>query len=99
MDTAIDLLQWPAMAVTVGASWLVASSNEKRRNWGALDLPAQQRVVVGVGWATQTWALVMLQVALAAKNRKFKRTFSSQCPPGDAPEHPLMRSLRSAAAC
>jgi len=80
---------------------IVAGGFEQREaaQLGALDLPAQQRVVVGVGWATQTWALVMLQVALAAKNRKFKRTFSSQCPPGDAPEHPLMRSLRSAAAC
>jgi len=31
--------------------------------------------------------------------RKFKRTFFSQRTPGNALEHPLMRSLGSAAAC
>jgi len=33
------------------------------------------------------------------EDREFKRTFFSQSPPGKAPEHPLMRSLGSAAAC
>ena len=30
----INLIQWPAMAVTITASWLVASSDEARRNAG-----------------------------------------------------------------
>jgi len=29
-----DLLQWPAMVVTVTAAWLVASSQVKLRNYG-----------------------------------------------------------------
>ena len=32
--TALDFLQWPAMAVTVFSGWLVASQNKQRRNWG-----------------------------------------------------------------
>ena len=27
----LDLVQWPAMAVTVGAAWLVASTHKRRR--------------------------------------------------------------------
>ena len=34
MDALLDLLQWPAMVVTVLASWLVASTHEARRNVG-----------------------------------------------------------------
>ena len=34
-----------------------------------------------------------------AEDRKFKRTFFSQSPPGNSLEHPLMRPLVSAAAC
>jgi len=33
------------------------------------------------------------------EHRKFKRSFFSQRPPGDALEHLLMRSLHSVAAC
>ena len=41
-----------------------------------------------------------LQVEVnGAQDRKFKRTFFSQWPPGNALEHPLMRSLSSASAC
>jgi hypothetical protein len=29
-----NLLQWPAMVVTLLASWLVASASEKKRRWG-----------------------------------------------------------------
>ena len=30
----LDLMQWPAMAITIGASWLIASSHPARRNAG-----------------------------------------------------------------
>jgi hypothetical protein len=30
----INLIQWPAMGVTVAAAWLVASDQERRRNIG-----------------------------------------------------------------
>ena len=68
MDDPISLLQWPAMAVTLGASWLVASSDAKRRNWGFWVFLASNALWVVWGWSTQSWALVILQFALAAMN-------------------------------
>jgi hypothetical protein len=68
MNTAIDLLQWPAMAVTVFASWLVASDQENRRNQGFWVFLLSNLLWVIWGWATQAWALVVLQVVLAAMN-------------------------------
>jgi hypothetical protein len=56
------------MAVTVGASWLVASSNERRRNVGFWVFLASNVLWVVWGWSTQAWALVLLQVVLAAMN-------------------------------
>ncbi len=30
----LDLLQWPAMAITIAASGLITSSLRSRKNWG-----------------------------------------------------------------
>jgi len=68
MDDLIGLLQWPAMLVTVVASWLVASSHAKRRNVGFWLFLASNVLWVVWGWSTQAWALVLLQLALAAMN-------------------------------
>ena len=64
----INLVQWPAMAVTIAASWLVASSNRGRRNSGFwLFLLSNGLWVV---WArhVDAPALIALQVGLAAMN-------------------------------
>jgi hypothetical protein len=75
MEGAIGLLQWPAMAVTVSASWLVASSDERRRNVSLCVFLASNVLWVVWGWSTQAWALVVLQVALAAMNiRRAQKT-------------------------
>ena len=34
MDDWVNLIQWPAMGITLAASWLVASTRESRRNTG-----------------------------------------------------------------
>ena len=34
MDDLLGALQWPAMAVTLLASWLVGSQSRRKRNWG-----------------------------------------------------------------
>ena len=68
MDHLIDLLQWPAMAVTVSASWLVASGSSRRRNLGFWVFLASNVLWLVWGWSTQAWALVLLQLALAAMN-------------------------------
>jgi hypothetical protein len=64
----INFVQWPAMAVTIAASWLVASSNRERRNSGFwLFLLSNGLWVV---WAlhVNAPALIALQVGLAAMN-------------------------------
>ena len=63
-----DLLQWPAMAVTITASWLVASSSVERRKYGFWVFIASN--VLWIAWAipSKTWALVVLQAALFAMN-------------------------------
>jgi len=68
MGHLIDLLQWPAMLVTVAASWLVASSQKGRRNLGFWVFLASNVLWIVWGWSTQAWALVLLQLALAAMN-------------------------------
>jgi len=64
----LNALQWPAMAVTVVAAWLVASKHESKRAWGFWVFLASNVLWVGWGWASQAWGLVALQVCLAAMN-------------------------------
>lgn len=68
MDRLIDLLQWPAMLVTVLASWLVGSQRPRRREIGFWVFLLSNALWVGWGWHDGAWALVVLQVALAGMN-------------------------------
>jgi hypothetical protein len=64
----IDLLQWPAMVVTVVAAWLVASQSKRRRRVGFwVFLPSN---VLWIAWGLhdRAYALVVLQLALGAMN-------------------------------
>ncbi len=64
----IDVLQWPAMLLTVVASWFVASQTKGRRSVGFWLFLVSN--VVWVVWAVpaQAFALAVLQVCLAAMN-------------------------------
>ena len=64
----VDLIQWPAMLVTVLAAWLVASDNKRRRNIGFWLFLLSN--VLWVVWAVgaSAWALLALQLSLAAMN-------------------------------
>ena len=64
----LDLLQWPAMAVTVLAAWLVASRSARRRTVGFWAFLASNVLWVIWGWHDDAYALIVLQVALAALN-------------------------------
>lgn len=64
----LNLVQWPAMLVTVLASWLVASSDKRRRNWGFWVFLLSNALWIAWGIPAAAWALVTLQVALAAMN-------------------------------
>ena len=64
----LDLVQWPAMAVTVLAAWLVASNSKRRRQVGFWTFLASNVLWVVWGWHTDAHALIALQVCLAALN-------------------------------
>ena len=64
----LDLVQWPAMLVTLAASWLVGSETEQRRNIGFWVFLASNALWVAWGLYAHAFALVALQIGLAATN-------------------------------
>jgi hypothetical protein len=64
----LDLVQWPAMAVTVLAAWLVASNRQRRRSFGFWAFLFSNVLWVAWGAYRHAWALVALQFCLAAMN-------------------------------
>ena len=64
----LNLLQWPAMVVTVAASWLVASTHKGKRNVGFWVFLFSNILWVTWGIYSGAIALVVLQVCLAAMN-------------------------------
>lgn len=65
---AIELVQWPAMAVTVVAAWMVASERKFKRNWGFWLFLVSN--VLWILWAVgdRAYALICLQICLAGIN-------------------------------
>jgi hypothetical protein len=68
MDNIIELLQWPAMAVTVTAAWLVASQSERKRNIAFWVFILSNVLWIVWGLHDHAYALVFLQLCLAATN-------------------------------
>lgn len=64
----IDLIQWPAMIATVVAAWLVASQHKRKREFGFWFFLFSNVLWVIWGLHDQAYALIALQVALAALN-------------------------------
>lgn len=64
----LDLLQWPAMLVTVLAGYLVSSSSETRRQWGFWIFLLSNVLWIVWGAVSQAYALIVLQVCLAVMN-------------------------------
>jgi hypothetical protein len=64
----LDALQWPAMAVTLLAAWLVASRKRARRETGFRVFLASNLLWIAWGSHVSAWALVVLQVGLALMN-------------------------------
>lgn len=63
-----DLLQWPAMLVTVTAAWLVGSQRTGRREAGFWVFLLSNALWVAWGLHDDAYALITLQIALAALN-------------------------------
>jgi len=64
----LDLMQWPAMVITVAAAWYVASSHERKRHLGFWLFITSNILWVIWGVYAHAWALITLQVCLAAMN-------------------------------
>ena len=64
----LDLLQWPAMLVTVLAAWLVAAQSKRKRSAGFWVFLASNVLWVIWGWHSHAYALITLQFCLAALN-------------------------------
>ena len=62
------LVQWPAMVVTVAASWLIASRAPRRRRTGFWMFLASNALWILWGWHDRAYALILLQICLAAMN-------------------------------
>jgi hypothetical protein len=68
MDMLLNAIQWPAMAVTLIATWLVASTRERRREWGFWCFMASNLLWLIWGWHDGAYALIALQLGLFALN-------------------------------
>ncbi|MGZ5884856.1 MAG: hypothetical protein ACXWJE_10870 [Burkholderiaceae bacterium] len=64
----IDLLQWPAMIVTALAAWLVASLSKRQREIGFWFFLLSNVLWISWGWNDHAYALIALQITLAALN-------------------------------
>ncbi|MCO7514025.1 hypothetical protein NJF44_06595 [Pseudomonas guariconensis] len=68
MERLIDLLQWPAMVLTVLAAWCIGSRQPRRRRIGFCCFISSNVLWVIWGWHVQAWALIVLQFCLCAMN-------------------------------
>jgi hypothetical protein len=67
-DAVLDAIQWPAMAVTLLAAWLVASRDKSRRAHGFWWFIGSNVLWIAWAWHVQAWALIALQAGLFAMN-------------------------------
>ena len=63
-----DLLQWPAMVVTLLSTWLVGSTRKSLRMIGFYAFLLSNALWIAWGWHAGAWALVVLQIGLAVLN-------------------------------
>ncbi|MGH8790094.1 MAG: hypothetical protein ACREYA_34110, partial [Cupriavidus necator] len=73
MDWWLEAAQWPAMVVTVVATWLVGSRRSARRRAGFWVFLASNVLWIAWGWHGGAYALIVLQLALIAMNLRGMR--------------------------
>jgi hypothetical protein len=64
----IDLVQWPAMVVTLCAAFLVGARHARRRIFGFYTFIASNLLWIVWGLHDGAWALIALQAGLCAMN-------------------------------
>lgn len=68
MDAMWNFLQWPAMATSLAAAWLVASLGKRQRKAGFWVFLLSNALWIAWGLHDGAFALIALQVGLAALN-------------------------------
>jgi hypothetical protein len=68
MDALLNLMQWPAMLITLMAAWLVASQTQTKRNWGFWCFLVSNILWVVWGRQAHAYALIALQLGLFVLN-------------------------------
>lgn len=74
----IDYLQWPAMLITISASWLVASQKQFKRLAGFGLFITGNILWIAWGIYDEAWALLVLQVFLVIMNIRGAKKNSSE---------------------
>jgi hypothetical protein len=70
MEGFLDFLQWPAMAVSLYAAFLVGSKKAGKRIFGFWMFIVSNVLWIVWGVHDEAWALIALQVALMAMNAR-----------------------------
>ena len=68
MDALWDFFQWPAMLTSLAAAWLVASQGKTKRKWGFWVFLLSNALWIAWGIHDGAFALIALQLGLAALN-------------------------------
>lgn len=68
LEQWIDLVQWPAMVVTVLAAYWIGSLHRRKRLVGFWLFLLSNVLWVIWGWQAEAWALILLQLCLAVLN-------------------------------
>ena len=80
MDAVLNAVQWPALAITLVAAWLVGSTDKSKRNLGFWCFIASNVLWIIWGWHDRAYALIVLQLGLFALNARG----ASKSEPGNA---------------
>lgn len=73
IDSLISLIQWPAMAVTLLAAWLVSCEGRRRRYWGFWCFILSNVLWIAWGWHDGAYSLIALQLGLFMLNVRGER--------------------------
>ncbi|AYD64024.1 hypothetical protein C4E15_25950 [Achromobacter spanius] len=79
MDALWNFLQWPAMVTSLAAAWLVASQGKAKRKWGFWVFLLSNALWIAWGLHDGAYALIALQLGLAALNIRGVRKNQKKC--------------------
>jgi len=64
----LNLVQWPAMLLTIIAAWMVSSRRKFKRNWGFWIFLMSNALWIVWAISDRAYAMIVLQICLAVMN-------------------------------